>query len=74
MGRTITDSTNAAEYQRVREYWREHKTLFGLIKWYRVVRTEVVREEICLKVDIMPPYVMVNNTRYVPEKNNANNR
>ena len=66
MARTLTDETDVREYQRVREYLQQHSTFFGLIKWYKLVKTDVLQEEIYVHVKNMPPYVMVNTTKYMP--------
>lgn len=66
MAHTITDETDVREYQTVREYLQQHTTFFGLIKWYKLVWRDTVGEEIYVHVKNLPPYIMVNTTKYWP--------
>ena len=61
-------------YDKIREYRKEKKLLFGLIRWERVIKTDCVGEEFHLFTNGTPiKEVFVNGERFILTNPNQSN-
>lgn len=54
--------------QKVEIHYEENHALFGLIRWWREVRREVLDEWLNIQISTIPGKVFVNGIEYVPKQ------
>lgn len=73
MSKTNTEPVNAKIYTKKRDYYHEDEYLFGLIKVYSLIKTDVLHNELRI---IAPPTdkVYINGQEWFPPQPSSNRK
>ena len=67
MATTTTKMTKVIPRQWTAKVWEEKSTLFGLLRWKRLVKATTIGEDLFIYIDRIPEKVLLNGIEYLPK-------